>query len=283
MLTGRPPFEGNNPVSIAYKHVEENPPPPSSIDPAIPAQLEAVAMKAMAKQKQDRFQTAGQMADDLQRAAPSMAVAATGSSFGQKPTAVLPVGPEGPASTAPLPTSITQQRRRPWLLAAGAAGVAILGVAVAFALGNDEVPDGRARTGLETPGTSAPPPTAPTTPTPAATSPLPPVPSVADAFQEVLEARQEVFERAQEAVLRYQEGNGSEAVAKLFELRGKIAELTEEGRIAPQEAGSILEAIDVLELAMRAAPPPSPTGEDEGDGGPGKGKGRGQNGGGNED
>ena len=50
MVTGRPPFSGDSPVSIAYKHVKEAPTPPRSINPAIPAGYEAIVMKAREQQ-----------------------------------------------------------------------------------------------------------------------------------------------------------------------------------------------------------------------------------------
>lgn len=49
MLTGRLPFNGDNPVSIAMKHVEEEAVPPTAFNPKIPPMLEAVVMRAMNK------------------------------------------------------------------------------------------------------------------------------------------------------------------------------------------------------------------------------------------
>src|SRR5206468_4431059 len=49
LLVGQPPFTGDNPVSVAYKHVQEAPEPPSRRNPQIPADLDAITMKALAK------------------------------------------------------------------------------------------------------------------------------------------------------------------------------------------------------------------------------------------
>ena len=49
MLTNKLPFNGENPVSIAMKHIEEEPAPPSSIRPEIPPMLEAIILRAMNK------------------------------------------------------------------------------------------------------------------------------------------------------------------------------------------------------------------------------------------
>src|SRR6202044_3053834 len=67
MLTGRPPFSGETPVSIAYQHVKETPPTPRSFNPAISASLEAVVLQAMAKLPAERYTTAEDLRADLDR------------------------------------------------------------------------------------------------------------------------------------------------------------------------------------------------------------------------
>src|SRR5579872_4947148 len=76
LLTGRPPFTGDSPVAIAYQHVRENPVPPSRVDPDVPPWADAIVLKAMAKSPADRYQTAGDMRAELQRAASGLPVAA---------------------------------------------------------------------------------------------------------------------------------------------------------------------------------------------------------------
>ena len=56
MLTGRVPFDGDNAVAIALKQVSEQPPPPSSINPAVTPALDAVVLKALAKDPANRYQ-----------------------------------------------------------------------------------------------------------------------------------------------------------------------------------------------------------------------------------
>jgi serine/threonine-protein kinase len=68
LLTGRPPFTGDSPVAIAYQHVKEEPVPPSQIDPAVPHWADAIVLKAMRKDPADRYQSAGEMRNDIQRA-----------------------------------------------------------------------------------------------------------------------------------------------------------------------------------------------------------------------
>ena len=67
MLTGRAPFQGDTPLSIAYKHVREDAEKPSSVNPDVPDALDAITMKALAKNPDNRYQTAREMQDDLQR------------------------------------------------------------------------------------------------------------------------------------------------------------------------------------------------------------------------
>ena len=67
MLTGEPPFTGDSPVSVAYQHVREDPIPPSERHAGISADLDAVVLKALAKNPENRYQTAAEMRADLVR------------------------------------------------------------------------------------------------------------------------------------------------------------------------------------------------------------------------
>jgi beta-lactam-binding protein with PASTA domain/tRNA A-37 threonylcarbamoyl transferase component Bud32 len=76
MVTGRPPFSGDSPVAIAYKHVREHPLPPSQVNPSVPADFEAIVMAAMAKDPYERYQSAADLRDDLTRFQAGQPVAA---------------------------------------------------------------------------------------------------------------------------------------------------------------------------------------------------------------
>jgi serine/threonine protein kinase len=76
LLTGRPPFQGDSPVAIAYQHVREQAPPPSQLDPSIPQWANAIAMKALTKDANYRYQSASEMRADIQRASQGMPVSA---------------------------------------------------------------------------------------------------------------------------------------------------------------------------------------------------------------
>ena len=76
LLVGRPPFIGDSPVSVAYQHVREIPTQPSTLDPEISQAMDAVVMKALAKDPADRYQSARAMRDDISRLLAGAPVAA---------------------------------------------------------------------------------------------------------------------------------------------------------------------------------------------------------------
>jgi eukaryotic-like serine/threonine-protein kinase len=67
MLTGRPPFAGDTPLSIAYKHVRESAARPSQSNADVPRELDAIVLKALAKNPDNRYDSATEMQQDLQR------------------------------------------------------------------------------------------------------------------------------------------------------------------------------------------------------------------------
>jgi serine/threonine-protein kinase len=67
LLTGEPPFTGDSPVAVAYQHVREDPKPPSSLNPQVNPALDAIVLKAMAKNPANRYQSAAEMRGDLVR------------------------------------------------------------------------------------------------------------------------------------------------------------------------------------------------------------------------
>ncbi|MGI8752217.1 MAG: Stk1 family PASTA domain-containing Ser/Thr kinase [Acidimicrobiales bacterium] len=95
VVAGKAPFTGENPVSIAYKHVRETPVPLRELNPAIPADYAAVVAKAMAKIPEDRYQSAADLQADLERFVAGVPVAAA------VPTTMVPV-----AATTALPQTV---------------------------------------------------------------------------------------------------------------------------------------------------------------------------------
>lgn len=68
MLTGRVPFDADTPVSVALKHIQEEPVEPINVNPSIPRAVNDIVMKAMKKDPSLRYQNAGEMLKDLSMA-----------------------------------------------------------------------------------------------------------------------------------------------------------------------------------------------------------------------
>jgi beta-lactam-binding protein with PASTA domain/tRNA A-37 threonylcarbamoyl transferase component Bud32 len=75
MLTGKVPFTGDSPIEIAMKHLNDPPKPPSRIRPEIPEELDQVVLRALAKEPEQRYQTAEEFIEDLTRVEAGMPVA----------------------------------------------------------------------------------------------------------------------------------------------------------------------------------------------------------------
>ena len=69
LLTGRAPFRGDNPVAVAYQHVNSDAVPPSSINPEVSPALDAVVLRSLTKDRFERYQTASEFRQDVEVAA----------------------------------------------------------------------------------------------------------------------------------------------------------------------------------------------------------------------
>ncbi|MHB8189480.1 MAG: Stk1 family PASTA domain-containing Ser/Thr kinase [Ferrimicrobium sp.] len=67
MVTGVPPFVGESPIAVAYKHVTEAVRPPRQLNPLVPAGLEAIIMRCLQKDRSRRYADAGELRADLVR------------------------------------------------------------------------------------------------------------------------------------------------------------------------------------------------------------------------
>ncbi|WP_434511585.1 Stk1 family PASTA domain-containing Ser/Thr kinase [Desulfitobacterium sp. AusDCA] len=65
LLTGKVPYDGETPIAIALKHLQEQPVPPSKLNPRISQELESIILRAIAKSPEQRYQTAVEMLEDL--------------------------------------------------------------------------------------------------------------------------------------------------------------------------------------------------------------------------
>jgi serine/threonine protein kinase len=85
MLAGRPPFKGETAVSVAYQHVSEAVTPPSVHNPLVSPELDAVVIQAMAKDRNERFQTADDFREHLQAAMQATRMASASHHTGSLP------------------------------------------------------------------------------------------------------------------------------------------------------------------------------------------------------
>jgi eukaryotic-like serine/threonine-protein kinase len=135
LLCGHPPFVGDNPVSVAYQHVREDPRPPSESNRDVTPPIDAIVLKALAKNPANRYQSAGEMRADLLRAAAGRPVLATPimrederTAMIAAPTMVRNGAPTRPtARVAPPP----QRKNNAWV----AVALTLLGVLAVAALG----------------------------------------------------------------------------------------------------------------------------------------------------
>ena len=122
LVSGRPPFNGESALSVAFQHIERDPEPPSRLAPAVPSNVDAEVLRALAKDPAERHASADEMADSLERAlaglrhpAPTDAEAGLGTDSSAEP----PHEPEQPRSR----------------VAVRVAAVAALGMTVLLAVG----------------------------------------------------------------------------------------------------------------------------------------------------
>tara|TARA_B100001250_G_scaffold94573_1_gene78931 strand:+ start:10859 stop:12913 length:2055 start_codon:yes stop_codon:yes gene_type:complete len=112
MLTAGPPFTGDTPVSIAYKHVQEAPNPPSQFNADVPPTLEAICLMGLTKDPEDRYASADDLRGDLRRFRTGQQVLATHSGGTISATTVQTRVTPSPG-TRPVPQTPAQASETP--------------------------------------------------------------------------------------------------------------------------------------------------------------------------
>ncbi|MGH2657283.1 MAG: protein kinase domain-containing protein [Actinomycetota bacterium] len=263
MLMGRPPFDGDTPVAIAYMHVNETPVRPTELEPSIPPHLDEAVMRALQKDPQARFPTAEAFRAAVAGGGPGTATIPIAAAGGD--TDVLPpTAPEG----------LPGRRGWSWFPVAliAAAILAVAGI-LALTLGG---PDERAGQRQEQPPAEE-----PTTPAAASVEQALGVlngvlTEAVNAEEMTFDAAGKVAERADAALEAWQAGDADKALDELSKAREEVDEAFEDGEIASEvTAGAIHEAISAVESAVTASAPAeeTPTVDEEegeeGDEGPG--------------
>lgn len=200
-LTGDLPFDGDSPFTVALKHIQEPPPLPSERVPDLPASLEDVVLRSMAKSPKERYQTGEELAlaleEALEKSTEIFSATASGRILDKTEMIQTQVEPSTPAdaekdpigSSAPfdLPTpapSVAQQtpaggrsRGRILAISGAVAAVAIAAVAVLVPKGSAPTIDAPAVVATTlTPVAATPSPTPEITPSPTPATP-PPTPT----------------------------------------------------------------------------------------------------------
>lgn len=176
LLTGQTPFVRSEPLAVAYAHTREAPPSLRQLRGDLPKAVEEVVLKALAKQPDQRYQTAGQLAADFAAAAAGKAPSGLKKASMPKPVATAAgqaprassQSTAGPVEPAPQPLA-TPSDRRPLYAVFGVAAMLLLAVAAAILIASGS--DGETPTPTALPAGVAS--TVPATESPSATSPRP--------------------------------------------------------------------------------------------------------------
>jgi serine/threonine-protein kinase len=133
LLTGRPPFVGDSPVSVAYQHVREQAEPPSSLDPELPPEVDAIVMKSLAKRVEDRYQSAAAMRADIERHLGGKPIVAPPVPVDEDGTTFMPAGGDSETTSVFGATSDDEEdKKKRWPLVLLAVIVAALLVGAAI-------------------------------------------------------------------------------------------------------------------------------------------------------
>ena len=116
LLAGRPPFQGDSPVAIAYQHVGETPQPPSVFNPAVGGDLDAVTLHALAKDREVRYQDAESFREDLENVRLGLPISAAalggGVALGAAATQTMPQPYAGAGTPTVVQPPLTSRRDR---------------------------------------------------------------------------------------------------------------------------------------------------------------------------
>jgi eukaryotic-like serine/threonine-protein kinase len=244
MLVGHRPFSGDDPVSLVYQHVHTTPPRVDSLHPEVPVALGDLVAGLMAKDPEDRPDSA----EEVQRALESI------------PTE--PVATATATSTAVLPRRAQAERRRKpwWPLVAGIVGVVVLLALTTAAILARGDPTAAPSSPTPPASTAA---SSPPASESSSSTPLPQAPASAGAallaltqqLQDVGAIDHKLAEDIQHTVDEVLNGKGkhdenADPTDKLNELKDTVAEAVDHGTVSAADAQRLTDAIDRLEQTI---------------------------------
>ncbi len=276
MLTGRPPFEGDNLVSVAYRQVHEAPVAPSSLRPGLPAAMDPLVLRALAKDPARRYATAEEFGAAMGAVAAGGGVPVTHPIGAAAATEVLAPQPVSPApATQSLPVSPaalvrTPRRRWPWLVFGLVVVAGLFGGA--FLLSRHTpvsvLPSPRPSVSASPSPSASPRPSPSPSPSSSASPTARGVQGVASAVRQLIErgvsagtlsdhVAHDLDKGLSKALDAYAHGDLQGALHAVDDAQHKISEARDHGDITTgSEAAALHQAFDRLASVMRATPPP---------------------------
>ena len=285
MLTGRVPFRGDTPIATMYRHVNEDPPLPSTFLP-VQSELEAIVMRCLEKDPKRRFASAAELeaallAVPLARSGETMQLETVDAAettptvaavdAGGATTEPVAAGSGGGSATRPTRTAPSHARRnregrRPWLIAALVVGLLLALTVVLIAATNDPLrPKAAARAAAQD-ATEVLPPDTPVTFENAWSGLITAIASAQATEDLPDDAAEELAKRADELLDAYRDGDAEKLAEALTHLDEELTKAVEDEEISPTAADSIDSAISGLavalegEGALEVAPTEAPTG-----------------------
>jgi serine/threonine-protein kinase len=131
-VTGSLPFTADNPIAVSMKHVNEAPSPPKELNPAVPDGMNAVIMRLLSKDPEDRYPDAEALAEDLWRVRSGLAASAAAQ---EAKTVEAPTNRLAPGGERPAPAARRKRSPAPLLLGALLLLLGLAGVGLALAQG----------------------------------------------------------------------------------------------------------------------------------------------------
>jgi Protein kinase domain len=273
MLTGRVPFRADTPIATMYRHVNEDPPLPSTIAP-VQSELEAIVMRCLEKDPKRRFASAAELeaallAVPLARSGDTMQLETVGAGAaetqpvatvdgGGAPTEPVAAVSGGGGATRPTWTARSHAREKPpghrrWVIAALVVALLLALTGVLIAATNDPFrPKAAARAAAQDVAENALPPDTPATFTSAWSGLFSAIGS-AQATDDISEqAAEQLTKRAGEVLDAYRDGDPEKLGEALAHLDEELTKAVEDEEISPTAADSIDSAILDLGTALES-------------------------------